>query len=77
MTPFIAGPGNPMSLTTIASVQDLGYVVDLSQADPYTLFSTTNLRALTQGGVFLGNDIARGPTVLFLPGGGHRIEIIE
>ena len=77
MTPFIAGPGNPMSRTTIASVQDLGYVVDLNQADPYSLFSTTNLRALTQGSVYLGNDIARGPRILFLPGGGYRVEIVR
>jgi len=77
MTPFIGAAGNPLSRTSIASVQDLGYVVDLNQADPYTLLSTTAIRGLTQDRVYLGNDIARGPTVLFLPGGGHRIEIIE
>ncbi|MEE8477638.1 MAG: hypothetical protein V3S19_04670 [Gemmatimonadales bacterium] len=77
MTPFISGPGNPLSRTTIASVQDLGYAVDLTQADPYTLFSTTALHALTQGGVYLGDDIARGPTILFLPGGGYRVEIVR
>ena len=77
MTGFISGATNPMSRTTIASVQDLGYVVDLSQADPYTLASTTALRARAQGGVHLGDDIARGPTVLFLPGGGYRIEVIQ
>jgi adhesin/invasin len=77
MTGFISGASNPLSRTTIASVQDLGYVVDLSQADPYTLFSTTAVRALTQSGVHLGDDIARGPTILFLPGGGYRVEIIE
>jgi hypothetical protein len=77
MTGFISSANNPLSRTTIASVQDLGYMVDLSQADPYTLFSTTNLRSLTESGVRLVGDIARGSTVLFLPGGGHRIEIIE
>jgi hypothetical protein len=77
MTAFISGASNPMSRTTIASVQDLGYVVDLTQADPYTLFSTTALRAQTQGGVHLGDDIARGPTILFLLGGGYRVEMIR
>ena len=77
MTPFVSFTGNPLSRTTIASVQDLGYAVDLSQADPYTLFSTTALRALTQGDVYLGDDIARGPTILFLPGGGYRVEIVR
>jgi hypothetical protein len=77
MTGLIGAAGNPLSRTTIASVQDLGYVVDISQADPYTLFSTTALHALTQSGVRLVNDIARGPTILFLPGGGYRVEIIR
>ena len=73
MTGFISSASNPMSGTTIASVRDLGYVVDLSQADPYTLSSPTNLRSLTESGVRMVNDIARGSTVLFLPGGGYRI----
>jgi len=77
MTGFISSASNPLSRTTVASVRDLGYVVDLSQADPYTLFSTTNLRSLTESGVRMVDDIARGSTVLFLPGGGHRIEIIK
>ena len=37
---------DPMSLITIQSLADLGYVVDESQADPYFLPSTTSARRL-------------------------------
>jgi hypothetical protein len=37
MTGFVAGPPNPLSRLTVASLQDLGYVVDLTKAEPYTL----------------------------------------
>ncbi|GAA3146015.1 leishmanolysin-related zinc metalloendopeptidase [Streptomyces echinatus] len=37
MSPFIAGPGNPLSKLTAASLGDLGYQVDLAAAEPYTL----------------------------------------
>jgi hypothetical protein len=37
MAGFIAAPGNPMSRVTVASLQDLGYVVTLDAAEPYEL----------------------------------------
>lgn len=37
MSSFIAGAKNPLSRLTIACLQDLGYQVDLSAAEPYTL----------------------------------------
>jgi hypothetical protein len=37
MSGFIAAPGNPMSRMTVASLKDLGYVVALAKAEPYTL----------------------------------------
>jgi hypothetical protein len=37
MSGFIAAPGNPMSRVTVASLQDLGYVVNLDAAEPYEL----------------------------------------
>jgi len=37
MTGFVAGPPNPMSRLTVASLKDLGYVVDLTKAEPYAL----------------------------------------
>ena len=36
MTPFISGASNPFSRLTIGAMEDVGYVVDYSQADTYT-----------------------------------------
>jgi hypothetical protein len=48
MSGFIAAPGNPLSKMTVASLKDLGYVVNLSAAEPYSL---PNLHALAEAGV--------------------------
>jgi hypothetical protein len=37
MTGFVGQAGNPLSRMTAASLQDLGYKVDLAAAEPYTL----------------------------------------
>jgi hypothetical protein len=37
MTGFVKGAGNPISRMTIASLQDMGYVVNMDAADPYSL----------------------------------------
>jgi hypothetical protein len=37
MTGFVDPGGNPMSRVTIASLQDLGYTVNLAAAEPYSL----------------------------------------
>jgi hypothetical protein len=37
MTGFVASPPNPMSRLTVASLKDLGYVVDLTKAEAYAL----------------------------------------
>lgn len=45
MTGFLDSPGaNPLSRLTIGSLDDLGYVVDYSSADPYSLPPGLNLR---------------------------------
>ena len=46
MTGFVAGPPNPMSRLTVASLKDLGYVVDLTKAEAYAL---PNLLQLAEG----------------------------
>ena len=43
MSGFISAPGNPISRMTVASLQDLGYVVNLKAAEPYTLPDLMNL----------------------------------
>jgi len=37
MSGFIAAPNNPLSRVTVASLQDMGYQVDLSKAEAYKL----------------------------------------
>lgn len=37
MTGFVSGPVNPLSILTIAALKDLGYSVDYTKADAYTL----------------------------------------
>lgn len=48
MSGFIAAPNNPLSRMTVASLQDLGYGVDLSAAEPYSL---PNLQAMAEAGL--------------------------
>jgi hypothetical protein len=50
MTGFVGAAGNPLSELTIASLQDLGYEVDLDAADPYTL---PDLLSLAQAGLLV------------------------
>ena len=55
MSGFIEAAGNPISKMTVASLQDLGYTVDLKAAEPYTL---PNLMALAEAGSLLAADDA-------------------
>jgi hypothetical protein len=48
MSGFIASPNNPISKLTVASLEDLGYTVDLSAAEPYNL---PNLQAMAEKGL--------------------------
>jgi hypothetical protein len=47
MTGFVSSAKNPMSRLTVASLKDLGYVVDLTRAERYSL---PNLAQLAEGG---------------------------
>ena len=51
MSGFIAAPNNPISKMTVASLKDLGYVVNLNAAEPYAL---PNLMALAEAGLVAG-----------------------
>jgi hypothetical protein len=70
MTGFIDQGANPLSRVTIASFGDLGYQVDLSAADPYTLPLSPALgsgrapsaeRPDPARGIDLGDDVLRMP----------------
>jgi len=50
MSGFIAEADNPLSRLTVASLQDLGYRVNLAAAEPYAL---PNLQALAERGLML------------------------
>jgi len=43
MTGFVSTPGNPLSAMTIASLADLGYVVNAMVAEPYALPDVASL----------------------------------
>ncbi len=49
MSGFISGQGNPLSRVTAASLEDLGYVVNMEAAEEFQL--VTNLLELAEGGL--------------------------
>lgn len=60
MTGWIGPAGsNPLSATTIASLGDLGYTVDLSQSDAFTIPFPSALRELESASppIHLGDDV--------------------
>jgi hypothetical protein len=62
MTPRINGGSNPLSIVTAESLDDMGYTIDPSAADPYS--QTFTLRAAPQAAGFsidLHDDIWMGP----------------
>ena len=52
MSGFIAAPNNPLSKLTVASLKDMGYVVNMSAAEPYTL---PNLMLMAEEGLSVGD----------------------
>jgi hypothetical protein len=63
MTGFLNAGANPMSLLTVRSLTDMGYAVDVAQADAFAL--TLSLRADGGGvatrGIKMHRDIYEGP----------------
>ena len=71
MTPSMDVGGNPLSKVTIAALADIGYSVDYTQAESYTLPSTSTTsdaqsKAVRGDQVLLhfGDDIRRGPILV-------------
>ena len=78
MTPLLTGTSQPLSLITIELLADLGYGVDLSQAESFSLSPAGSAgMALPRGPVIdLSNDIGQGPIELYdmnMKTGGVRI----
>jgi hypothetical protein len=67
MTGFVNAAGNPLSRLTVASMQDLGYVVNMEAAEAYAL---PNLLELAEGGFLMAEDAHSSgivyPTIPFL-----------
>ena len=63
MTPILTGTVQPLSLITIETLADLGYGVDLSQADPFSLSVTGGPHAPMSDGpvIDLSKNVVRGP----------------
>jgi len=66
MTGFVGAAGNPLSRMTIASLQDLGYVVDLDAAEPYEL---PNHLAMAEAGLLAAPEahLRRGTMLPIIP----------
>jgi hypothetical protein len=56
MSGFIAAPNNPLSAVTVASLKDLGYVVNMAAAEPFHL---PNLMALAEAGLLMAGATIR------------------
>lgn len=66
MTGFVGAAGNPLSRMTAASLDDMGYGVDLTAAEPYSL---PNHLMLAEAGALAAadNELARGTMLPHLP----------
>ena len=72
------GPGSePVSAITIQSLADIGYAVDVSQADPYRLPTPGSVsRRVSDGQGHRQDDVIRGP-INVLDTDGNVVDIIE
>lgn len=61
MTPFVSLGSNPLSLITIRSLQDLGYEVDPSRAESFTVTANLAIEGATLPSVRLVDDVWSGP----------------
>jgi hypothetical protein len=61
MSGFIAAPGNPLSKLTVASLKDLGYVVDMTAAEAYSL---PNLAVMAERGLLAAASEEEHPHAL-------------
>jgi hypothetical protein len=72
MTGFISGTIRPLSATSIGSLADLGYVVNLGVANPFDYTNPATLRAGPQPApISFGDDIVKG-TIMYVENGTGR-----
>jgi len=72
MTGFISGTVRPLSATSIASLADFGYVVNLGAANPFDYTNPVTLRAGPEPApISLGNDVIPA-TIMYVENGTGR-----
>jgi len=66
MTGWIDLGAIPLSATTVGSLQDLGYTVDVSKADPFDLSTAIRASALSiaEPPIFLEGDVRTEPPIV-------------
>jgi hypothetical protein len=73
MTPTVnSNVHNPFSAISIQSLADIGYRVDVTQAEPYFLLLAAQLRIPDESAVDLSGDIRQGPIIVMNPKGRRR-----
>ena len=83
MTPsLVLGRTNPLSAITLQSFADMGYLIDVSHAQPYRLPSTARVADIAAGaeeqGVEIlgyGDDVERGP-IMVVDANGKVVNVI-
>jgi hypothetical protein len=77
MTGYLnGGIPNPLSLLTVASLEDLGYGVNYAGSDPYSHAFTLRAGAAPGRLLALGNDVRRGP-IYVLDRNGRVARVIQ
>jgi hypothetical protein len=70
MTGYLNSGANPLSLLTVRSLEDIGYVVNASAADPFFLnLALRATRAQDRGALSLENDVFTGRQATIDPRG--------
>jgi predicted Zn-dependent protease len=66
MSGFISAAGNPLSRITVGCLEDMGYVVDMNEAESYSL---PNLMALAEAGLLMAGNgaLAKGTMLPSIP----------
>jgi len=79
MTGYLEGKNVPMplSLMTVRALQDLGYTVDVTKADPYVLPSQSSGRRLRkEDKIPVGNDILDAPVIALTESGENNNGVV-
>ena len=72
MTPYATSGDDELSLVTVRAFQDLGYEVDVTEADTYTLPTETG-PDMDVSGVAYGDDVRQGPIIVVDQEGNRRV----